>query len=538
MFECGQPLHIFDLDKLQGDRLVVREPNADEKLLAIDHKTYTLQPGMCVIADANRAVALGGVMGGADTEVSDDTVNLLIEAAHFNPLSIRNTARALNLHSAASHRFERAIDSHNIDWASRRCCELILQVAGGELAENSIDVGKTSPTLPTIELRFAQLKRILGIDVPQNDATTILAALGFGTINQSVESVVVTPPSWRSDVTREVDLIEEVGRIYGYDRVPDDVVVPMSASHRPASDRILGKVRSVLTAAGFDEAMTASVVPLAWAETFSPWSDQPPMETSQPMLGVLEKASQNVGPVKYLRRSLLPSLLEARRINEYKSNSEIELFETAKVYLASSEHLPHEPWKVALVSERDFFSIKGVIESLVAQLKERHELDITSCEFDLFDLDQSCEFKLQGETLGWVGQVSEEGKRTFGIRQPAVVAEIDFELLFKHATLTPIHREVSPFPAIVRDFNFIVDNRVHWAELKTSVADAAGSMLESIEYKETFRDARRDGDDKKRLLLSIVLRSGEATLTGDQADEICQAIVNQCRDKHSAELVS
>lgn len=537
MFECGQPLHTFDFSKLQGGQIIVRQPKPDEELTAIDHKTYQLEPGMCVIADANRVVGLGGVMGGADTEVSDDTVDILVEAAHFNPLSIRNTARKLNLFSAASYRFERTIDSANIAWANQRCCQLILEIAGGELCEGMIDVGQKPSVGERVALRYSQLERILGIKIPDDEVPKILSSLGFVIDNDSSEQIDVTVPSWRQDVTREVDLIEEVGRIYGYDKVPDNTIVPMAASHRPDYDRVLDKIRAALTSAGFDEAMTASLVPEAWSNCFSPWSDKPALESSQGMLGVLEKASQNIGAVKYLRRSLIPSLLEARRINEYKSNSEIELFETAKVYLASDDALPNEPWKIGLVSERDFFEVKGVIESIAAYLNPKTRIEIVPCKFDLFDLDQSGELQINGKTLGWIGKVSPAGKRTFGIRHQVIAAEIDFQVLFETAVITVIHQDQSPYPAITRDFNFIVENQIHWADLESTVVSAAGNFLESIEYKETFRDAERDGADKKRLLLSIVLRSSDQTMTGDEADKVCKNIVEQCQDKHSAQLV-
>ncbi|HMO15225.1 MAG TPA: phenylalanine--tRNA ligase subunit beta [Pirellulaceae bacterium] len=538
MFECGQPLHVFDFDKIHGGQIIVRDPKPEEELVAIDHRVYRLEPGMCVVADAERAIGLGGVMGGADTEVTDRTVNVLIEAAQFNSMAIRNTARKLNLHSAASYRFERPIDAHNIDWASRRCCELILQLAGGELAQNWLDVGSRPDEHPPIELRFDQIQRILGIDIDNEVATQILERLGFKNLQQSHSKISVSRPSWRNDVTREIDLIEEIGRVHGYAHVPDDIAVPMSASHRRTEDRILGKVRNALTAAGFDEAMTASLIPAGWSEAFSPWSNLQPLQTSQGMLGVLEKASHNVGVVKYLRRSLVPSLLEARRINEYKSNSEIELFEIAKVYLESEKELPWEPIKIGLVSQRDFFEVKGVIETLLRHLNWNGELDIMQCDFNLLDINQSCELRINGEILGWLGRVSESGKRTFGIRQHTIVAELDFGLLCNLATLIPLHTDVSLFPAISRDFNFIVQNRIHWSDLRAVVAEAAGSELESIEYKETFRDPQRDGSDKKRLLMSLVLRSKAGTLTGEQADQICREIVVSCQEKLAAELVA
>lgn len=540
MLECGQPLHTFDFDKLQGQKIVVREPADKESLVAIDHNTYPLEPGMCLIADANRAVGLGGVMGGADTEVGEETTNILVEAAFFNPMSIRATARKLKLHSAASYRFERSINSENIDWASRRCCELILQLAGGELAAGMIDEGNRPEIRTPITLRLAQLERILGIPVPPETATSILNHLGFETAEANIANadaaLTVTPPAWRSDVTREIDLIEEVGRIFGYDKVPDDVAVPMAASVQSHEDRVLRKVRQSMTAAGFDEAMTASLIPQAWSDCFSPWSSHPPLQSHQAMLGVLDTSWQNM-PVNLLRRSLLPSLLEAFRINEYKQNENVELFETARVYLTHAEGLPTEPVKIGIVSERDYWAVKGVVEALIGMLNHRIQLRTAPCDLELLDINYATELILEGERLGWLGQISDSTKELFRIKRDATVAELDMNLLNKIATRTAIHGHISPFPAITRDFNFIVDESVRWGDLAQSVREASGNLLESIRYKETFRNAEKDGENKKRVLLSVVLRSPDATLTGEQAEATCQGIIQRCNQDQNAEIL-
>ncbi len=539
MFECGQPLHAFDFQKISSGQIVVRNAKAAEKIRAIDHREYELAPTTCVIADAKLPLALGGVMGGADSEVIDTTVDVLIEAAYFEQLSIRNTARALNLHSPSSFRFERDIDSANLDWASRRCCELILKTAGGELLDGIIDVGTRPENPQPVTLRFGQLKRILGIDVPRDFIAPTLVSLGLTIERNLADSITVIPPSWRKDLTREVDLIEEVGRVYGYDKVPDTAAVPMAASFRPAADRVLDRVRGVLTAAGFDEAVTASLVPQVWSETFSPWSDSPPLRSSQPMLGVLEKASQNIGAVDLLRRSLVPSLLEVRRINDYRSNDQVELFETAKVYLPQSGHqLPDQPTKLALVSCRDYYTVKGLIESLVAVVAPATKLNWHACQIALLDLARSGELRIGTEIFGWLGEVAPAGRKQFGLRGEATVCEIDLSLLTKHAVLIPRHQNQSLFPPVSRDFNFIVENAVHWADLETTVRAAAGPWLEQVLYRETFRDEKKDGPTKKRLLLSVVLRSETGTLTGQQADEVCQRIIGQCAVVHAAALSS
>ncbi len=538
MFECGQPLHAFDFSKIQDGKIMVREARAEETFEAIDHRTYQLAPGMCVIADSEDAVALGGVMGGADSEVSEATVDVLIEAAYFDPLTIRSAARKLKLHSPSSFRFERNIDSENLDWASRRVCELILESAGGELLEGVIDVGSPPPSRESIKLRYRQLQRLLGIEIPIDFVAPTLEKLGLVIESSDENSVTAIAPSWRKDLTRDVDLVEEVGRIYGFEKIPDDVNVPMSASYRPKADRVVDKVRNVLTAAGFDEAVTPSLVPQPWSDAFTPWCDSPPLISSQPMLGVLEEYSHNIGTVNLLRRSLVPSLLEVRRINDYRSNVNVNLFETAKVYLPSDGNaIPDQPMKLALVSHRDFFAVKGVVEALVRELNPLAAVEVKKCDEALLDASQSGEFWLGEQRLGWIGSVSESAKKQFGLRSAAVVVEVDLGVLEHQTQLIACHANQSPFPPVSRDFNFIMDDEVRWASLEATIRSESGPLLESVRYLETFRDETRDGPGKKRVLFSVVFRSNEATLTGAQAEELCNRIIANCTNAHEATLV-
>lgn len=538
MFEIGQPLHAFDFQKISGGKIVVRDANQGETFVAIDHKTYALDADMCVVADKEDAVAIGGVMGGADSEVTDTTSDILIEAAYFDQLSVRRTARRLTLQSPSSFRFERNIDSQMLDWASRRCCELILEIAGGTLLNGFIDVGQPPPQPPTITLRYSQLERLLGITIPVNVTNKILAELGLNIQAIHDDSVEVQAPSWRKDLTREVDLIEEVGRIYGFDKVPDDAPVPMAASYRPKADRALERIRNVLLATGFDEAMTPSLVPQPWSAAFSPWTDQSPLQSSQPMLGVLEKASQNIGSVDLLRRSLVPSLLEAYRINEFRSNDEIELFETAKVYLpVQGQPIPDQPMKVSFVSGRDFFTVKGIVEAIVNGIAPQTKLTLSSTEYSLLDPDQSGELKLGDTILGWIGRVSQSAKKLFRLRSDAVVAELDLQLLEDCMVTIAQHENQSAFQAVSRDFNFVVENSVNWDALEKTVRSRGGELLEAVDFREVFRDEAKDGKTKKRMLLSVTLRSADSTLTGEEVDVVCQSIISGCEEEHSAVLL-
>jgi phenylalanyl-tRNA synthetase beta chain len=537
LMECGQPLHTFDFGKLEGSQIIVRRPLPGEAIEAIDHKTYVLGPEMCMICDARRAVAIGGVMGGAQTEISPATRDVLIEAAEFDPVSIRNTARQLNLHSDSSYRFERRVDPEGLDWASRRCAELILELAGGELAAGVVDVGQPPPVREPIDLRQLQIRRILGIDVPAKRVQDILTALGCEVSQPSSllphpalsaappASLKVVAPSWRRDLTREIDLIEEVGRIHGYDAIPEDVGVPMVPSARRRDDRVFERVRRVLTAAGFDEAMTLSVVDASAAESMSPWTDAEPLRSLMPVIRGAD----------YLRRSLVPSLLAARRTNESLANAEIELFEIAKVYLPQGEDLPREEVMLAITSGRDYLAVKGVIETILAELKVAVPVAAGDAAMPILDHAESCRLQLGGQMFGYVGRLTAEAIRQFDLRGPAVVAEIRLGPLVEEADLVPRCVPQSPYPAVTRDLNLVVSEAVRWADVAATVREHGGPCFEALEYRDTYRDAKRLGD-KKSLLFSIALRWADGTLTSQQADEVRDRIVAACKTKHGAEL--
>ena len=528
LMECGQPLHAFDFQKLSGRKIIVRRAKAGEQFQAIDHNTYTLDPEMCVIADAARPVAIGGVMGGADTEVSPQTTDVLIEAAQFAPLSIRATARKLKLHSPSSYRFERGTDPEMVDWASRRCCELILKHAGGELIEGVIDMGLPRAKRQPITLRLDQLRRILGIDVPPEAVRRILVALGCHEESASIREVVVVPPSWRRDLTREIDLVEEVARVHGYDQIPEDVSVPMVASHKPDSDRIDAKVRQVMTAGGFDEALTASVISQRESAAFSPWTSAEPLVLNTPMLEGADR----------LRRSLVPSLLDVRRINESLSNPTIELFEMARVYWPLPAGLPREVPMVAAVSGQGFLHVKGVVEALLVALHIPALLELADYQHELLAADRAAELKLGGRRLGFLGELAPAGQKAFGLRGPATVLELDLSQLAQHAQQGAKYTPQSPFPTISRDLNLIVAESTRWSELAATVRAAAGAALEHLHYLDTYRDPAKDGANTKRQTFSLTLRAADRTLTGGEADAIAAAVVAACAEKHQARLLS
>lgn len=526
LLECGQPLHAFDLAKLAGHEIVVRRGRKGEKLEAIDHHSYELTESMCVIADRDRAVAIAGIMGGATTEVTAATLDVLVESARFDPLNVRTTSRQLGLRSDSSYRFERGVDPQGVEWASRRCCELILDLAGGELAAGVIDVGTMPATPPTIVLRLEQLPRILGITIDRGRVLDILKSLGNDVLRDEPQRIEVRAPSWRRDLEREIDLIEEVARIHGYDEISENVSVPMAPSARSLEDRVLGEVRQTLTSHGYDEAMTISVVEPEWSEVFSPWSSEAPLHTQIP---ILRRAT-------CLRRSLVPSLLAARRTNETLANPVIELFEIAKIYLARAGQLPDERRVLGLTSGDGFYVVKGVIEALAERLHIREELSLVETTHELFDRNHCGELRLGNERLGWIGEVSKTGRQKFELRGAATVAELDLAVLIAAAQLVPKYAPISAFPAIERDVNLVVDESVAWAQLAAEVRAHCSIPLERLTYRDTYRDAQRLGSGKKSLLFTVTMRGVDGTLTSQQADDQRARIVAACQAKFGAVL--
>jgi phenylalanyl-tRNA synthetase beta chain len=406
---------------------------------------------------------------------------------------------------------------------------LILELAGGELAAGAVDVGSKPQVREPITLRLSQVKRILGIEIPAERVEKILADLGCvmrGSAGASSQ-IVCVPPSWRRDLTREIDLVEEAARIHGYDQIPEDTAVPMAASHRSDADRVLATVRRVMTAAGFDEAMTPSVVTPAMSEAFSPWSNADPLLTNQPMLEGSDRA----------RRSLIPSLLESRQLNEARGNAVIDLFETARVYLPQAGGLPREQLTLAATTGGDYYALKGVVETLVQHLNPAVRISIQPIQLPLLQHGQTVEVAVDGHRLGFLGVVSPEGRKRFSLRGTTTICELDVAVLERIARLVPKYEPLSKFPAMTRDLNLIVDEMIRWADLEATISSAAGEQLEEVRYLDTYRDPAKDGPGKKRLLFSMSLRSLDRTLTGDEVDQIRDRVVQACSHQHAAALL-
>lgn len=528
MLECSQPLHAFDFDKLNEGRIVVRRANKGEKIVAIDQKEYELSDEMCVIADASQATAVAGVMGGLETEISDDTVNVLVETASFEPISVRATARALKLHSPSSFRFERRVDRHNIDWASRRCCELILQVAGGELLEGSVVAGESAAAASPVTLRFEQVSRILGIDIPSDRCVAILKDLGLECTEETEKTASFVAPTWRLDLTRECDLLEEIARIHGYDRIPEDATLPVVATSKSVREQVGDIIRELLPACGFYESLTLSFVSEEQQHLFRPWGDVPVVAVNHST-----RSHEN-----QMRQSLVPSLLQCRRQNERHGTLNAELFEIAKVYLSAGEGRPEqeaEPVMVGLVSGRDFLDLKGVVESTVRRIAPSAVLTAAPSDLQEFQEGRGAELALNGQPFGWIGELDRAVTDKLDLQDTASVAELNVNLL---EDLFEPSRRYSPlpkFPVVSRDLNFVLSESVTWAQLAEVAGESGGELLQDISFSGQYRGKGIDAGQKS-YVISCRFLALDRTLTAEEVEAAVQNIVSACKEKLEAKL--
>ncbi len=530
MFECGQPLHTYDLDTLAEKRLVVRLAKPGEKLVAINGKTYELTPEMLVIADAKRPVGLAGVMGGLETEIGEATSNILIESALFDSLSVRKTSRALGLSSPSSHRFERPMDPKRTEWASRRCADLILELAGGRLHPGVIDQGNWKADRPAVRFRFLQIPRLLGIEIPNARAVSILQELGMELLESSADEAQFRAPSWRSDLGREVDLIEEVARVHGYEHIPEDRPVPLAGSSKGLRERIESIARDALTGLGFDEAITYSLVDDPLIAPLDP----------KPVASPIRAEHSDWKRKNALRQSLVPSLLAARAYNEAHSIADARLFEIAHVYLTRSEQTKiDEPTRLGIVAGLDFWGLKGVVEAFLERFHLAEELRARPVQPAPTPLVEGRAAELLlGEThLGYLGEVdrSRLDKDEVPLRAACSAAELAFDLLETRAVLVPRHRPLPTYPAIGRDLSLVLDRSLPWAELADAVRQSGGPTLVNITFLDTFEGGNLP-EGRHSLHFGLTFRHPERTLTGEEAETAVQAIVNACQARFNAQL--
>ncbi len=510
--EIGQPTHAFDLDKLEGGKIIVRRARAGESIVTLDGVERKLAPEDLVIADAVKPVAIAGVMGGEATMITFATKNVLIESAWFDPASVRRTARRLGMHTDASHRYERGADPGITQLACARVAELIVESAGGVVSEEIDVVGRTLPQ-PRIALASSEVKRILGVEIPSAEIARILRRLGFKVEGTGAE-FMVTVPTWRLDVEREIDLIEEVARIYSYLKIPSTlpsfaggVVELPQAAHRAA-------LRGRLLALGYNESLSSTFIPQEEAKAFA---------AAQPV-HIANPLSEEAGT---MRTTLVPGLLAQVTYNLNRGNTGVRLFEAGHVYAMQGEQVDEHD-SLAFVytgaagavslhektAQAGFFHLKGDIEQLLAAFASE------GVEYDRqvpawLHPGRAARAVLNGKTLAVFGQLHPELAAERKLKQPVLVAELFIEELYALPLRRPAYVAVSRYPAVERDFSLVLADAVEFDVIRRKLVELKIAELIEILPAEVFRGGSLAAGTYS-LLLRVRFQSAERTLRDDE----------------------
>jgi phenylalanyl-tRNA synthetase beta chain len=460
-------------------------------------------------------------MGGLDSEVGPATVNILLESAQFDPLSIRRTSRKLGLMSESNYRFERGVDPVRLAEAGLRAAAMIVDLAGGELAEGMVDAW-AKPVGPwPVTLRTHRASQVLGITVAPSRQKELLAHLGLSP-RQEGDHLVCTIPTFRPDLTREIDLIEEVARLVGYDKIPTGGRI----SHAVAAEGPLQKTRrlagQVLIACGYDEAVTPTFVDAGENEQFCA---APPVAVD-----TLVRRTNNV-----LRASLLPSLLRSCKVNQDAGNDRVNLYELAKVFPGSKGPLPDEHTELAMVSGEDLRELRGALEALVERLAPSAALEVRQQDVAGMASGSSAVVCLNGQVAGAIGVIAPAVLDRYGLEHPVQAATIHFDSLVPLAGQTRRYAPVPRFPEVRRDLSVIVSDALTWQELVEAIASVAQPMRVGLDYVTTYR-GKPIPAGQKSVTLTLTYRWAEGTLRGEQVDEQVEGVLAALKQKSGADL--
>ena len=539
LYEVGQPLHAFDLDNLAGRKIVVRGATQDEKFVTLDSKERKMRTSDLMICDSAKPVAIAGVMGGENSEVTPETKNILIESAYFNPSSVRKTAKHLGLSTDASYRFERGTDPLNTIWAAKRAAQLIQQTAGGEIAASEIDAYPNIIKEKNCVLRYARIEKILGYKISNEIVEQILTRLGFKTISKTNTELCVTVPAYRHDIEREIDLIEEIARIYGYDKIPENSKIPITLEEKVDQSAFNDLIRELLNALGFYEIITNTLIDESTANLY---------ENSIPLLN-----PQN-SEMSHLRPSLIPGMLRAistnLKVNEYNLN----LFEIGKTFwklnnepisdfkdFNESEHvliaLTGNPIGDEWYEKKrmyDLYDLKGCVEELFNKLIYGSELKY-NYTFTDFSINQGFELLISDKIVGWGGQISSNLLDKYDVSQNVFIIQLNLDALKKIEQSMRNFKELLKFPKVYRDFSFILDDTVIVESVVSIIRKASSNLLHNIKLFDIFQSESL-GKEKKSLAFQLEYFDQKRTLTEEEVDKDFRNAIKAVEQQLKAQL--
>jgi phenylalanyl-tRNA synthetase beta chain len=548
MMETGQPLHGFDFDNLAENRIVVRLAADGEKFTTLDEKERTLGSEMLMICDGQKPVGVGGVMGGLNSEIEESTTRVLIEGAYFNPVSIRRTSKKLGLITDASHRFERGVDPEGCVRAVNRAAKLMVELGKASLIDGIIDEYPNLQTVTSVDLDTARTNRLLGTDLSRDRIQALLQSIDFKVEPADDDNgpLKVTPPTFRVDVSRPEDLMEEVARLSGYNNIPTTFPA-MPAKGRPPARRIdlRNRIKGLMNGIGFTEAISYSFVPESSCDSLRIKEK----DARRSMIHILNPLTEEQA---VMRTSLVPGILETMRYNMARQIKNLKLFEIGKIFLKTEQQvLPQEPeilvalWTGARRDTSwhtreipcDFFDIKGAVEALLQSLK------VEGIRFTAMP-DDKCEYTRQGHTarimasdlqIGLVGEIHPRVSSAYDLKQTAFIFELDLEELAGLIPDTRNSRPIPRFPAIYRDITIIIERAIETRTVLDTVENFKEELVEQLHLFDVF-----EGDPiaagKKSVSFRITYRSPDKTLVDEDVNDLQTSITDRLLKAFDATL--
>ena len=543
MLECGQPLHAFDYSTLNGKKIVVKTSHPDQKFTTLDGQEHILDGSELMICDAERPIAMAGVMGGQNSEISTGTTSVVLESAYFSPSSIRRTARKHGFNTDASYRFERGIDPNAVVAASDRAAALIAELSGGEVLSGCLDVYPKKISPKKIALRLKRIGDILGIDIPSVKVKAILQSLGIQIAKgPSSGTLQCTVPTFRPDIEQEIDLIEEVARHFGYDNIPNKLTETIAANHTDQSERRVNEIREWCEANGFNEILTNSLIEKSLVEKF--------------FHNYLKVQNPLSSDHEVLRPSLLPTMLQSVAYNYNHGMERLQFFEIGNIFRESSDqnkttvvdgYYEQNTLGICLSGYAnelqwyekqrnwDIYDLKGIVLSLL-QMLGLDNIHLIYYDASSSLTESTVGIEINNTYVGFIGKCRKEILDAYKIENDVYYSELNLEPI-THQETTKTYTGFSKFPTVRRDVAFVVDSSILVGDVEKAITQAGGSIIQSVTLFDVFSGSSV-GEGKKSIAFSVNLNSSEKTLTEKEIEATVKQIIQSVTSQFDATLRS
>lgn len=544
MMELGQPLHAFDFDKIADNTIIVRRAEQGEHITTLDDTDRKLTEDMIVIADPRKAVAIAGVMGGQYSEVTADTNTILIESAHFDGASVRRTSRALGLRSEASSRFEKGIDKNGCLLAANRACQLIEEIGAGEAVPGFVDENPAPYQPVVVKLRYSSVRRLLGIDIPPTTIKNIMERLGFS-LQEIGGELRVEIPSNRMDITIEADLVEEIARLYGYNKIP--TTLPEGATTQGKLTEIQyfdGVVKDVLTNCGLSEVITMSFTNPKVLDMIN----VPDNSSLREVVTIQNPLSEEQ---RILRTSLIPGLLDVLARNISRKNLNVAIFESGLVFHSvAGEQLPMETPTIAMAltgettgnwqykaRKVDFYDLKGTVETLLKSVGVDHYSFVAEGEEPYFHPGRTAIIEVAGQPVGIIGEIHPVVQENYNLPDRVYLAQINTNLLRQKSTFIRKYYALPKYPAVMRDMAFVVKSTITADQMADIIRETGGKLLKEIKIFDVYQ-GKQIKAGYKSVAFSLLYQAEDRTLTDEEVNGLHDRIEKKIAEKIGAELRS